>query len=167
MDAILQRFVLLGCHGEKCKMKIAYILLMWMGILFLVSCSKTQPIFPPINSKVLPGVWELRAGSGGMAPYDANNFKPGNGSWWAFKQNDFARIFKDSVYNKGTYQVSTGTGTDLNTGRKIDQFFFNNVPSESFELKGDTLKFYYGGIAYDGSIEMYVKISDDTTSIKW
>lgn len=97
-------------------------------------------------------------------PYDPNDYKPGNGSLWAFTQTDFASLHKDSVYRSGTYSVSRGTGTDLNTGRKIDQFVFNNAPAESFELRNDTLRFYYGAIAYDGSIGMYVKIAEDTTA---
>ena len=113
-----------------------------------------------INGKVLAGIWELRAASGGMVPYDPNNYKPGNGSLWTFTQTDFKRIYKDSVYRSGTYSVSRGTGTDLNTARKIDQFVFNNEPAESFELRNDTLRFYYGAIAYDGVVEMYVKIAE-------
>jgi hypothetical protein len=133
----------------------------------LSSCSKDSQSLGYVNWKLLSGVWELRASSGGMIQYNADNFKPGNGNLWAFKQTSFARIIKDSIYAKGVYSISLSTGTDLNTGRKIDQFIFNNVPSESFELRNDTLKFYYGAIASDGNIEMYVKISDDTTSIKY
>ena len=124
------------------------------------SCSKhTQPV-EQVNAKVLPGVWELRAVSGGMVIYDPNNYKPGNGSLWTFTQTDFSRIYKDSVYRSGTYSISRGTGTDLNTGRKIDQFVFNSEPAESFELRNDTLRFYYGFIPADGGIEMYVKIAE-------
>ena len=110
--------------------------------------------------QVLQGVWELRAGAGGNVANDPTDYRPGNGSLWAFKQTTFERIYKDSVYRGGTYSISRGTGTDLNTGRKIDQFIFNNEPAESFELRNDTLRFYFGAIPYDGGIEMFVKIAD-------
>jgi hypothetical protein len=89
---------------------------------------------------------------------------PGNGHLWAFTQAKFASIYKDSIYRKGTYSISSGTGTDLNTGRKIDQFVFNNSLAESFELRDDTLRLYYSMIALDGAIAMYVKIAEDTTA---
>lgn len=104
------------------------------------SCDKDSQSRPQVNGKILTGVWELHAVAGGMVAFsDPNNYSPGNGRLWTF---------------------SRGTGTDLNTGRKIDQFIFNNEPAESFELRNDTLKFYYGLIPADGFIEMYVKIAD-------
>jgi hypothetical protein len=126
----------------------------------LCSCHKQTENPGQPNGKVLLGTWELRAVSGGDVPYNANNFYPGNGSLWKFTQNEFARIYKDSVYRSGTYTINVGTGTDLNTGRKIDQFIFNNEPADAFELRDDTLRFYYGFIPADGGIEMYVKIRD-------
>lgn len=124
------------------------------------SCNKQKQLTQQANGKVLPGEWELRAVSGGQIPYDPNNYKPGNGSLWKFTQTEFESIYKDSVYRSGTYTINVGAGTDLNTGRKVDQFVFNGEPAESFELKNDTLRFYYGLIPADGGIEMYVKIAD-------
>jgi hypothetical protein len=124
------------------------------------SCDKDSQSRPQVNGKILTGVWELRAMAGGNVVFDPNNFKPGNGRLWTFTQTEFESIFKDSVYRSGTYVISRGTGTDLNTGTKIDQFVFNNEPAESFELRNDTLRFYYGLIPADGAIEMYVKIAD-------
>jgi len=77
-----------------------------------------------------------------------------------FTQTEFVMSYKDSVVRSGSYAISPGTGTDLNIGRKIDQFVFNNEPAESFELKNDTLKIYQGAIFADGVILMYVKIDD-------
>lgn len=128
------------------------------------SCHKDVLSPQPIDGKTLPGVWELRDVSGGMLAYDPNNYKPGNGSLWMFTQTKFASIYKDSVYRSGIYSINRGAGTDLNTGRKIDQFVFNDEAAASFELKDDTLKFYYGFIPADGIIEMYVKIAEDTTA---
>jgi hypothetical protein len=145
-------------------MKPSYLFFGLICAVAINSCNKDIHSPKQVNGGVLPGVWELRAVVGGMVAYDPNNYKPGNGSLWAFTQTDFARIYKDSVYRSGTYSISKGTGTDLNTGRKIDQFVFNVEPAESFELMNDTLRFYYGAIAYDGSIEMYVKIAEDTTT---
>jgi hypothetical protein len=143
-------------------MKLSNLLFVLLWATALTSCSKNRA-----NDEKLSGVWELRASSGGMMPYNVDNYKPGNGSLWAFTQTRFTRTYKDSVYKRGMYSISIGTGTDLNTGRKIDQFIFNNTPSDFFELRGDTLSFYYGAIAYDGEIEKYVKISEDTTAVKY
>jgi hypothetical protein len=144
-------------------MKPLYFALILVCAVTFHSCIKDNQT-QQVNAKILPGVWELRAVSGGMLPYDPNNFKPGNGHLWAFTQTKFASIYKDSSYRKGTYSISPGTGTDLNTGRKIDQIIFNNDPAESFELTNDTLKFYYGFIPADGAIAMYVKIAEDTAA---
>jgi hypothetical protein len=124
------------------------------------SCHKQVENSGQPNGKVLLGAWELRGVSGGDLPYNANNYNPGNSILWKFTENEFARIYKDSVYRSGTYTISLGTGTDLNTGRKIDQFIFNNEPADDFELRNDTLRFYYGFIPADGGIEMFVKIRD-------
>ena len=133
----------------------------------LISCSKDNQSEPKADRKILAGSWELRAYSGGISTtYNPDNYKPGNGSIWAFSSNRFTRFYKGSVDKKGTYLVSSGTGTDMNTGRKIDQFIFNTIPAETFELKNDTLKFYFGMIAADGGIAMFVKTSNDTTSVK-
>ncbi len=143
-------------------MKPSQLFFILLSAIVICSCNKdARP--QQVNGRVLSGVWELRAVSGGMVPYNADNYKPGNGSLWLFTQTDFARIYDDSVYRSGMYSIRNDNGTDLNTGRKIDRFIFNNEPSESFELRNDTLKFYYGAIASDGAIEMYVKIDEDTT----
>jgi hypothetical protein len=141
-------------------MKPFYLFFILLCAAFFTSCNRD--IQPPrqTNGKVLAGVWELRSMSGGNMVYDPNYYRPGNGNLWAFTQTTFEMIYKDSVYRSGTYSISRGTGTDLNTGRKIDQFIFNNEPAESFELRNDTLRFYFGAIPYDGGIEMFVKIAD-------
>lgn len=141
-------------------MKPSYLVFILVCAVFFTSCEKDRQSPEQTNGKVLQGVWELRAVAGGMLPNNPNDYRPGNGSLWAFKQTTFERIYKDSVYLSGTYSISRGTGTNLNTGQKIDQFIFNNDPAESFELMNDTLRFYYGAIAYDGTIEMFVKIAD-------
>ena len=141
-------------------MKVFYLVLILLGTILCTSCNKDVPSPGHTNGKILQGVWELRAVIGGMVAYDPNNYKPGNGSLWVFKEATFEKIYKDSVYRSGTYAISRGTGTNLNTGQKIDQFIFNNVPADSFELRNDTLRLYYGAIPSDGYIEMYVKITD-------
>jgi len=129
-------------------------------IILFGSCDKDNKPTQKPNGKVLPGVWELRAISGGMAVYNPNDYRRGNGSLWKFTETTFEQIYKDSMLRSGEYTVSRGTGTDLNTGRKIDQFIFNNEPAESFELRNDTLRFYHGSIPLDGAIQLFVKISD-------
>ena len=141
-------------------MKLSFLLFILLCAVTFCSCDKNIQSPEQFNGKVLPGVWELRAESGGQIPYGPNDYKPGNGSLWTFTQTDFAHIYKDFVYRSGAYSISLGTGTDLNTGRKIDQFVFNNEPAESFELRSDTLRFYYGSIPADGDILMYVKIAE-------
>ena len=146
-------------------MRLSNLFIIFLCLASLISCSKKSSAPPQINGKVMPGIWELRASLGGMAPYDPNNYKPGNGNLWGFSKIGFTRIYKDSVYRSGIYSISIGTGTDLNTGNKIDQFVFNDILSESFKLKDDTLRFYYGPISADGTIQLYVKISDDTALV--
>ena len=141
-------------------MKPSYLVFILICTVFFTSCNRDIQSPKQTNGKVLAGVWELRAMSGGNVVYDPNHYRPGNGNLWAFTQTTFERIYKDSVYRGGTYSISRGTGTDLNTGRKIDQFIFNNEPAESFELRNDTLRFYFGAIPSDGGIEMFVKIAD-------
>lgn len=141
-------------------MKAFYLFLFLLGTVLFISCNRDVQLPAQTNGKILQGVWELRAVMGGMVAYDPNNYKPENGSLWVFKETIFEKIYKDSVYRSGTYAISRGTGTNLNTGQKTDQFIFNNVPAESFELRNDTLRLYYGAIASDGYIEMFVKITD-------
>jgi hypothetical protein len=141
-------------------MKPSYLVLGLLCGAFLGSCNRDIQSREQVNGKVLAGVWELRAMSGGMVIYDPNDYRPGNGSLWKFTQTTFERVYKDSVYREGMYSISRGTGTDWNTGRNIDQFIFNNEPAESFELRNDTLRFYFGAIPSDGGIEMFVKITD-------
>lgn len=141
-------------------MKPSFLVFILLYTAFFTSCNKDIQSPKQTNGKVLAGIWELRVMSGGTVAYVPNDYRPGNGNLWSFTQTTFERIYKDSVYRGGTYSISLGTGTDLNTGRKIDQFIFNNEPAESFELRNDTLRFYYGAIPYDGVIEMFVKIAD-------
>lgn len=141
-------------------MKFSFLFFILLCTAFFTSCKKDNQLILQPNGKVLQGLWELRAVAGGMLVYDPNDYRPGNGSLWAFTQTTFERIYKDSVYRSGTYSISRGTGTNLNTGQKIDQFIFNNDPADSFELRNDTLKLYYGAIPYDGIIEMFVKVAE-------
>lgn len=138
---------------------VTAILIMVMGC--AISCTSSSKEHTKIlNASTLPGTWELRSTTGGMAVPDPNNYKPGNGNIWKFTDTHFERILRDSVYNSGSYTVAN-TGVDMNTGRKISQFVFNGAPAESFELKNDTLHIYYGVIAADGVIGHYVKIDNE------
>lgn len=141
-------------------MKHLYLAAIVLCITFFGSCDKDSLATQKPNGKVLAGVWELRAISGGPLVYNPNDYRPGNGSLWIFTETTFEQFYKDSLRRKGAYAVSRGAGIDLNTGRNIDQFIFNNEPAESFELRNDTLRFYFGSIPLDGVIEMFVKISD-------
>lgn len=133
---------------------------------YLQSCSNnTKDIQQPrVNSNVLPGVWEYRFFEGGLFGQDPSVYQPGNGRLWAFTDSLFQYIDKDSVYYSGTYSISHD-GTDPNTNRQIDKFTFSNYPDQSFELRDDTLRFYNGPLAGDGTIQYFVKIADDTTGV--
>ena len=133
---------------------------------FITSCSKSgkEAEVPQVNSKVLPGVWEYRSGFVQIANADPSIFAPGNGNLWEFSGNRFERIYKDSVYESGTYSTAH-TGTDLNTNRTVDQLILNGQPADSYQLANDTLHFFYGWIGADGTVDGYVKISDDTSFI--
>jgi hypothetical protein len=110
--------------------------------------------------KKLEGIWELRVIRGGMLPFNPETVRPGNGYQWRFTETEYGRYYKGTLYRMETYTVSRGTGTDPNTKRITDQLVFDQVPSESFELRDNTLRFYNGPIATDGAILMYAKISD-------
>ena len=142
-------------------MKFICLLLILCCAITFSACHKDAQPSEHFNGKVLPGVWELRAAVGGNIIPNPDHYKPGNGTMWKFTPTEFKAIFENSVYKSGSYSISVGTGTDPNTGRKIDEFIFNNDPGQSFELKNDTLKFYDGAIISDGAITMYVKISDN------
>jgi hypothetical protein len=140
-------------------MKRIPFLVVIIAVLACAACTKEkEPV--RTNPKKLEGIWELRVIGGGMLPFDPERVRPGNGDQWRFSETEYGRYFKDTLYRTGIYTVSRGTGTDPNTQRIIDQFVFDQVPSESFELRDDTLRFYYGPIAADGVILMYAKISD-------
>ena len=140
------------------RYSIIVVLVTLIGV--TLSCTSSIEDKPKLlNSNILAGAWELRGTTGGMIVPDPNNFKPGNGNIWKFTDTSFERIIHDSVYNSGSYTVAD-TGIDMNTGRKISQFIFNNTPAESFELMNDTLHIYYGMIAADGVIQHYIKIAD-------
>jgi hypothetical protein len=127
-------------------------------ILALAACQKENQRIQT-NGRSLKGIWELRVVNGGMLAYPPP-ILPGNGDQWRFSETEYGKYYKDTLYRTGRYTISRGTGTDPNTQRAIDQFIFDQVPSESFELRDDTLRIYYGPIAADGIIMMYAKISD-------
>ncbi len=145
-----------------CKTLLAFFLL----TVFITSCSSNSKDLqsPSVNSKVLAGVWEYRFVEGGLFLPDPSAYQPGNGRLWAFTDSLFQNIYHDSVYYSGTYSVSHD-GTDPNTGRQIDKFTFSDYPEQSFELRDDTLRFYNGALAGDGTIQYFVKIADDTTGV--
>jgi hypothetical protein len=147
-----------GRYKQKQMRKIPFLALI-LAVLAFAACTKDeQPL--RVNPKNLEGIWELRMIGGGMLPFNPEIVRAGNGDQWRFTETEFGKYFKDSLYRTGRYTISRGTGTDPNTQRAIDQFVFDQVPSESFELRDDTLRFYYGPIAADGIIMMYAKISD-------
>lgn len=138
------------------------VIIVWAAC--FAGCSRSNKeveiIQPKLKTNILPGVWELRSVTGGLKPYNPDDYKPGNGDIWRFTDTYFARIYHDSLYNSGSYTI-TPTGVDMNTNRTISRFVLDDVPAESFELSNDTLNIYYGMIAADGTICHYVKIADD------
>ena len=97
---------------------------------------------------------------GGNVAYNPYNVLVSMRNQWVFRGTTFQRIYRDSVWQEGTYSVSRGTGVNNNTGAVVDQFILNNQPAQSFELRADTLRVYYGIIAADGAIEYYVKVAE-------
>jgi hypothetical protein len=142
------------------KWKLFLGTLLMAGLAWFSSCDKADRADGGLDGSTLEGVWDLRVVLGGMLPYDPNNVPGGKRNVWIFRGTTFQRIYADSVWREGTYSVSKGTGVNLNTGAKVDQFMFNNQPAESFELRNDTLRVYYGLIPADGTIELYVKVDD-------
>jgi hypothetical protein len=142
------------------KWKLYLGTLLMAGLAWFSSCEKADGTDAKLDGSTLEGVWDMRLMLGGDVAYGPINLLRRKPNQWIFRGTTFQRIYGDSVWREGTYSVSKGTGVNLNTGADVDQFIFNNQPAESFELRDDTLRIYYGLIPADGVIELYVKVDD-------
>ena len=129
-------------------------------LLMLGSCEKEAETALAVNARVLKGTWQFRGMFGGNVAFDPNVRPTGKAQLWVFGDSTYQYIDADTVSRQGIYAVSSGTGIDLNTNRVVDQFIFDGVPAQSFELRNDTLRIYYGIIAADGYINFYTKVKD-------
>jgi hypothetical protein len=134
--------------------------LLLAGLAWFSSCEKADSTDVKLDGSTLEGVWNMRLLIGGNVANDPINLIRVRQNLWVFRGTSFQRIYGDSVWHEGTFSVSRGTGINNNTGGVVDQFILNNQPAQSFELRADTLRVYYGIIAADGAAELYVKVDD-------
>lgn len=131
-------------------------------LLLSTACTKNNTIVSnKINGpQTLPGIWELRSIYGGNNPNNPGNFEPGNGNLWSFTNNAY-RIYNEGVIaDSGTYVLSSGLNPQ--TGTQSDALLLDSFISYPlyFDIANDTLTFYNGIVAADGTINKYVRIEN-------
>ena len=125
------------------------------------SCGDKNITSPHVNSKVLPGVWEIRDLFGPLIDVDPNYLLPGNGNTWSFSDSFFVKRNKDSVYKSGTYTISNNSGINPLNNKSVNQFIFDSIPAESFVLQHDTLFIFDHVTDQFQSTAVYIKIADN------
>lgn len=143
-------------------MKRVYLLACAIGLITLTSCEKGENIKLNATDSAgasLAGAWELRSVYGGYRLANSEpNYGPGNGHIWLFTDTSYQLYSKGQVLTSGKYihtkDISPATGDVMdaivipeNSNLKIHYGFLN-----------DTLVFYQGTIAADGTIEKYVRV---------
>ena len=132
-------------------------------IVICLSCTRDKMETVDVNSKVLPGVWEVRYSAGGEPAHIETHYAPGNGQLFIFTKDSCYNIYDSVVYSLGAYRID-GTGTNPFTRQQISRITYTNSQSAPFEIKNDTLTFYPDeDMAAWGYVSKYVKIADDTT----
>lgn len=114
---------------------------------------------PTTNETSIIGDWEIRVVIGGYREPNASPyFPPGNGFIWKFKDSTFQHFSKGRMTYEGKYILTKDTS--LATGRLMDVLILLKDYKDKihFEFNKDTLVFYRGLIAADGSIEKYVRL---------
>ncbi len=137
--------------------------------IFLISCKKTDKETPKVQpgnttgfTTSIKGDWELRELIGGLrAPNSSPYFPPGNGFIWKFTDSAYQLYSKGQSVSEGNYVLTKDTS--LATGRFMDALIFPQNYNDKiyFEFNRDTLIFYRGVIAADGTTEKYVKLQNN------
>ena len=143
--------------------------------LLLGSCERANKKFPSVqpgpkespNSTItynstIKGDWELREILGGLrAPNSSPFFAPGNGYIWKFTDSAYQSYSGQELVRKGNYILTRDTSPA--TGKLMSLLIFpqNDNDKIYFEFSKDTLTFYRGMIAADGTIEKYVRLQNN------
>lgn len=127
-----------------------------------VACTKENSV---MNNKIngpqtLPGIWELRSVSGGNNSNNPGTFEPGNGNLWRFTNTTYHIYNNGSIADSGIYTISNGINPQ--TGMQSDALLLDGFTLYPlyFDITNDTLTFYHGIVAADGTINKYVRIAN-------
>ncbi len=143
-------------------------------ILLLGSCERVNKKYPSVQpgpkesptstityDTTIKGDWELREILGGLrAPNSSPFFAPGNGYRWKFTDSAYQSYSGQELVSKGNYILARDTSPA--TGKLMSLLIFpqNDNDKIYFEFSRDTLIFYRGMIAADGTIEKYVRLQN-------
>lgn len=142
--------------------RISIIVLAVAFLLSSAACTKENSL---MNNKIngpqtLPGIWELRSVSGGNNPNNPGTFEQGNGNLWSFTNTTYRIYSNGSIADSGAYTISNGINPQ--TGMQSDALLLGTFTSFPlyFDITNDTLTFYNGIVAADGTINKYVRIEN-------
>lgn len=131
-------------------------------LLISTACTKNNTI---VNNRIngpqtVPGIWELRSVNGRNNPNNPGNFEPGNGNLWSFTNTTYSVSSNGSIVDSGTYTISNGINPQ--TGSQSDALLLDSFTLYPlyFDIINDTLTFYNGIVAADGTINKYVRIEN-------
>ncbi len=155
-------------------MKYSSSTILVLSLILLGSCKKANTENPsvqlglkvPVDSTItykttLKGDWELREIFGGLrAPNLSPYFAPGNGFIWKFTDSAYQLYSNEHLVSKGNYILTKDTS--IATGRLMSALILPQNFNDKiyFEFNRDTLVFYRGVIAADGTIEKYVRLQN-------
>ncbi len=110
--------------------------------------------------QTLPGVWELRSVYGGNNVSIIGDYEPGNGHIDRFTDDRYWFANPGSPTDSGSYRISSGINPATDTTSEV--MIYNGDISwfRYFSIAGDTLTIYNGEVAYDGTIDKYVRIAN-------
>jgi len=122
-----------------------------------VSCSKSKKEKPASAADIV-GTWELRKVVGGMT--GQVSFAPGNGNKYVFVNNQYEIYMNHNLIESGTFTKIHELS--YITNREMDAVILstnNNKIYYEFEDGNNTLVFYFGIVAADGTINRYARIN--------
>lgn len=142
---------------------------LFICFIFFNSCNKTgkevlevQPGKPAGFATSIKGAWELREIIGGLRiPDPGPYFTSGNGYLWKFTDSTYQQYAKGKLVSEGSYILTRDSS--VATGRVMDALILpqNHNDKIHFEFSRDTVIFYRGIIAADGTIEKYVMLHNN------
>lgn len=147
-------------------MKPVFLFAMAIALLAQTGCEKEEApdaVHPDISLTFgegsLAGAWELRLAYGGFGlPNTSPVHQPGNGRIWHFADSTYVLYSKGTLVISGDYTRTRDTSPA--TGTLMDAIVMpqNGNHKIHYGFTKDTLVFFQGSIAADGTIEKYVRV---------